>query len=309
MFKLSLKGFEPLKDLEIESENGVFIVTGDDGLGVDRFVKYIGLIGQLLDNRKIGSLYGDIIPWQASPERLEFSLTHDMFYYHAVLTRKSADYHVDLEEIKNGKKTVFKHTRTTCNLRHKVDSDALAWKVVPNSIEKFPLLTQMEIRPFDYNQFSDFMWIPASPFYNERARDELRDKLFRSGTEYLKEIDNYLHWLTDDYSGLTHCTDSVTNQDYYRVYEHATKQNVLRNSTRLLGILSMLYCLLDHAKVLWHPETVINNQKIDAFYRVIHEIVTDRPVFIVTDVPEFRRTNTTIYLETRGDGIHCKKLQ
>jgi hypothetical protein len=167
----------------------------------------------------------------------------------------------------------------------------------------------MEIRPFDYNQFSDFMWIPASPFYNERARDELRDKLFRSGTEYLKEIDNYLHWLTDDYSGLTHCTDSVTNQDYYRVYEHATKQKVLRNSTRLLGILSMLYCLLDRAKVLWHPETVINNQKIDAFYNVLHEIVTDRPIFIVTDVPEFRRTNTTVSLETRGDGIHCKKLQ
>ena len=308
MFKLSLKGFEPLQDLEIESENGIFIVTGDDGLGIDRFIKFIGIIGQLLDNRKIGDLYGDIIPWQASPERLEFSLTHDMFYYHAVLTRKSADYHVDLEEIKDGKKTVFKHTRTTCNLKHKVDSDALRWKVVPDSIEKFHLLTQMEIRPFDYNQFSDYMWTPVSPFYNERSRDELRDKLFQSGTEYIKEIDNYLHWLSDDYSGLTHCTDSVTNQDYYRVYEHATKQKVLRNSTKLLGILSLLYCLLDRAKILWHPETVISLAKIDAFYQILSEIASERPIFVVTNIPEFRRVSTTIYFETKKDGIHCKTL-
>lgn len=305
MFKLTLKGFEPLLDLEIESDTGIFIITGDDGLGIDKFINAIRIIGRLLTGRKIGDLYGGLMPWKASPERLEFSLTHTTFHYHVILVRKSGDYRVELEEIKDGKKTVFKHTGTTCNLKHKVESCALEWKAVQNSEEKFPLLEQMQIRPWDDKHFSDFIWVAEPAFCQETARENMKSKLFKSGTEHWKDIDNYLHWLSDDYSGLEHYIDSVSGADSYTVYEHATQKKVYWNSTRLLGILNLLYNLLDGAKVIWHPESVINNQKVNAFYEILNQVTPERPMFIVTNNTEFHRAYPIIYFKTCKEGIEC----
>ena len=301
MFKLSLKGFEPLQDLEIESESGIFIVTGDDGMGVDYFTRILYTLGRILTNIRIESLYNLFNIWKTDPQKLEFSIAHNAFQYHVILAKKSHNYIADLEEITNGGQTLFTHSGTECNIRKKVLKEALEWKVLRHSEESFPLLEQMQV-----HDMADFMWTATPPLANQSAKEDLKYQLFRSGTSHIKEMDNYLHWLTDDYSGLTHHLDPATNWDSYTVYEHGSKKNVFLNSTKLLGILNLLWSLLNKAKVLWYPETVINNQKINNFYQVLKDFTVDKPIFVVTNNPEFKRGNTTLYFETDENGITCK---
>ena len=304
MFKLSLKGFEPLQDLEIESENGIFIVTGDDGMGVDYFTRILYTLGRIFTNIRIESLYNLFSMWKVDPQKLEFSFIRNAFQYHVVLGKKQHDYLVDLEEIINGGQTFFTHSGTECNVRKKVLKEALEWKVLRHSEEDFPLLDRMQV-----HDMADFMWTAVPPLANQSAKEDLKYQLFRSGTWYIEKMDYYLHFLTDDYSGLEHYVDSTSNYDSYTVYEHGSKKKVFQNSTKLLGILNLLWGLLNNAKVIWYPETVINNQKINNFYQVLKDFTVDKPIFVVTNNPEFKKGNTTLYFETKKDGICCNTIR
>lgn len=304
MFKLQLAGFAPLQDFEIMSPNNIFIVSGDDGMGPDFFTKILYYICRMCTETKIGSLYELFEIYENFPERLAFMMTLDKLQYQVILEKKGVDYTVEHEALLDGKTYNFVHKGNTCNVRNSAPEDSLYWKVLRYTSGDIPFLEHFRAR-----DMSEFLWYNDFSLSHRAMHERMKNLFFDYGTCYIDQIDDYLHRLTDDYSGLTKVVSSVTGKDLFSVYDEAAKENTWFHSWKLTGILSMLHSLLNGVKVLWHPESVINNQKIANLFTILKDFTIDKPIFIVTDNQKYADFGTRLYFENCGKEIRCKKLQ
>lgn len=301
MIELQLKGFKPFKDIDISSENGVFYISEDAGIGLDYFIKILFYLGRVFIGMNTDQLWYLFDSYQIRDiKNLEILLKKDRFQYQLAISKIRQKYIVKSEEIVKDGKVIFSRSGKKYD-KYEAPESELRWKTVCCNSRKnpAPMLEQMCVHDVE-----DFMWYPLF-VASDIQRNNLKKKLFYGGKDYFAEINKRIRYLTDDYSHIEAFTDSITGYDYFKAKEIVTGEFTWKLSGKFLGLLEMLYRLINGANVVWYPETVIKADKIDGFKKVIKEFAKEKPVFVITENLLF--SDKQINFKTTKDGLVCEQ--
>ncbi len=297
MFKLQLKGFKPLKDLCISSEDNIFTFTGDYSIGVDFFLGLLYHLGRLIIGVETKELF-----WLFDernlpiPGTLEFQMELDDFQYHVVLKKTPKKYRVELEEMIQDGTVLFHHERTQCSVNREAPDDQLFWKVLRHDASNYPFLESMQT--WEPRTFINSYVYNMSP---RSCEDRIHD-VFRDTVLYKKRLEKYIGTLTDVYSNLK----AHEPHEKPRIWETSKKEHQLLQSWKLAGVLSIIRGIIENIKIIWRPELVIDKSKAEAFYSMLQDFAKTKPMFVVTDDPAFQVGKTIVRIRGTKNSIVCE---
>lgn len=299
MFELQFKGFKPLNNVVIQSEDGVFSISNSTGAGTDCFVQLLFYLERMLTGMKTDQLWYMFHSWKPEEiKTLDINIKKDADQYHLVLTKKNETFVVKAEELTLNSKVVLARKGRKYD-GYTAPENELRWRVSQyNNGECW--LHKLQAQDMD-----SFMWYPVF-MAADAQRNSLKKKLLYSGKDYIAEINKRIRLLTDEYSYIEQFIDSVTGDRYFKALECATEEKTWRMSGKFINLLEMLYRLINGANVIWYPETVIARNKHDDFCKVISAFAKENPIFIITEEPLFESEKSHLNFKTDKNGITCE---
>lgn len=297
MFKLQLKGFKPLKDMCISSEDNIFTLLGDYSIGVDFFLGILYHLGRLVVGVETKELFWLFEERHLTiPGTLEFRMELDDFQYHVILKKTPKKYRVELEEMIQDGSDLFHHERTQCSANREAPDDQLFWKVLRHDSSDYPFLETMQT--WEPRTFINSYVYHLSPMSCE---DRIHD-VFRDTVRYKKRLEKYIDAMTDVYANLK----KPGSNEKPRIWETDKKEYQLFQSWKLAGVLSIVRGIIENTKVIWRPELVIGRKKSKAFYEMLRDFAKTKPIFVVTDDPAFQVGKTIVRIRGTKNSIVCE---
>lgn len=290
MFRLQLKGFKPLPDMDIASEDNIFGITGDESIGVDFFIGLLHRICRMIAGVDVNEIFTHYYQWNmTAPKEIEFCMEFDDISYRVILKKKSRAYLVKMEELIEDVQVLLHHTGTKCNLGQEVSDTQLCW----NLLRSQPFLDAMKSTKF--RAPTGHLLNTMSPEdYAYTIRTTFREVSYRAGFE------TYINELTGVYRKRKKQTERRPR------LETGTKENKLYHSWKMRGILDIICDLMIGEKIIWHPEAVIEPNKSSAFQFILYDFAKTKPLFVVSDNANFWAGRSVVKLTCNGTELLCE---
>ena len=290
MFKLSLKGFEPLPDIDIASDDNIFGITGDESIGVDFFIGLLHRICRTITGVDGNEVLTHYYMWgMPTPKEVEFNMEFDNLIYRVILKKKSKEYLVDLEEVVQDSRVLLHHSGTKCNLNQEVSNTQLCWNLLGSQ----PFLAAMKSTKFR---------APVGHLLNTMSPEDYAYTIRTTFREVSDRavFETYINKLTDVYR------KRQTQTKRRPRLETENKENKLYHSWKMCGILNIICDLMIGEKIIWHPEAVIEPNKASAFQFMLYDFAKTKPLFVVSDNADFWAGRSVVRLTCNGTELLCE---